>query len=154
MNNDLDIHTMDASALLQLAHERQREEERQARLQAKAKVAELKLEYRQLQEQHRRELLAMDREIQALQAQITRPLRSSARGTTEVRPYRSRKEAPVTNALLGIVGQKPVMSVQEIRERAQEVGLEIKTVTQMLAYLKRTGRLNSPHRGHYALADH
>jgi hypothetical protein len=151
MNTEIDLNHLDASTLLQMAHEKQREEARNARSEIKARLTELKAEYKNVQDRQRRELAALNRELQTLQAQISRSSRRTSRsGTT--RPHTRRRDAPVTDALLSIVSMKPVMGITEIRDQARTSGLELKTVTQMLAYLKRTGRLTSPQRGHYAIA--
>ena len=55
----------------------------------------------------------------------------------------------ITEQPQAIVATQPEMAIAEIREKAEEAGVDTGNLLQTLAYLKRLGRLASPRRGVY-----
>jgi len=137
-----DIQDMNAEELFALARKREKEEvDREEKKRAKKREG-LKAKRKELVAQQRKELAALDREIRELGGPVRR--RGAARA-------RRRTGAPmITEQLCAIVATQPEMAIREIREKAEEAGVETRNLSQTLAYLKRQGRLDSPRRGVYA----
>lgn len=146
------IPEVDAATLYALAREKEREERRLHRERAKIEITELKAQRKEKIQQHRADIAQIDRSIEHLERSLfgrRKPRTASESGA----PRRRRKGAPISNTLLSIIGERPEMAIADIREKALAAGLTLKTVTQMLAYLKRTGRLASPRHGYYTLRE-
>jgi hypothetical protein len=146
------ITEVDAATLYTLAREKEREERRLHREHVKTEVNELKAQRKEKIQQHRVEIAQIDRSIELLERSLFGRRKPKAGGETGA-PRRRRKGAPISNTLLAIIGERPEMAIADIREKALAAGLTLKTVTQMLAYLKRTGRLSSPRHGFYMLRE-
>ena len=132
---------MNAEELFALARKREKEEaEREEKKFAKKREA-LKAKRKELVAQQRKELAAMDRDIQKLGGTVPRRAPKKAR--------RADGGPTITDQLCAIVATQPEMAISEIREKAEEAGVETRNLSQTLAYLKRQGRLDSPRRGVY-----
>jgi len=139
-----DIQDMNAEELFALARKREKEEaEREEKKFAKKREA-LKAKRKELVAQQRKELAAMDRDIQKLGGTVPRRAPKKAR--------RADGGPTITDQLCAIVATQPEMAISEIREKAEEAGVETRNLSQTLAYLKRLGRLDSPRRGVYTAA--
>jgi hypothetical protein len=137
-----DIEELTAEELYALARKREKEEaERQEKKHAK-KREELKAKRKELVAKQRKELAALDREIQKLGGTVRRRAPQKAR--------RAGGGPTIGEQLTMIVANQPEMAISEIREKAEEAGVETRNLSQTLAYLKRQGRLDSPRRGVYA----
>lgn len=146
MAKPLNLDELDSASLYRLAQEKERAEQERRKLEQDARLEELRALRRETVARHKKELAEIDRKIgQEL------PRRTVvARGPGKTR---RRGDGPtITDLLISAIGEKKSMHVEEIRERAVAHGLKLSTVTQMLAYLKRTGRLKSPRRGEYSVA--
>ncbi|SFM65964.1 hypothetical protein SAMN05421721_11925 [Ectothiorhodospira mobilis] len=131
---------MSAEELYALARQR---EEQEAAEQEEARRQEreaLKQKRRELIKQHRRELAQLDREIRKLGGRV--PRAGQGGGKRETGPSRILCEIVANNP--------PEMTTKEIREQAQQAGLNVKNLSQTLGYLKRQGKLTSPRRGVYS----
>ena len=146
--NERTIPEVDAATLYSLAREKEREERRLHRDRVKTEVSELKAQRKEKILQHRMEIAQIDRNIEHLERSLFGRRKTRVPIVTSTSMGR-RKGAPISNTLLAIIGEQPEMAIGEIREKALAAGLTLKTVTQMLAYLKRTGRLASPRHGCY-----
>ena len=136
-----DIEELTAEGLFALARKREKEEtEREERKFAK-KCEEFKAKRKELVAQHRKELAALDRDILKLGGTVR------CRGPARAR--RARGGPTITEQLFAIVATQPEMAIGEIREKAEEAGVETRNLSQTLAYLKRQCRLDSPRRGVY-----
>ena len=136
-----DVEELTAEELYALARKREKEEaEREEKKFAKERE-ELKARRKELVAQHRKERAALEREILKLGGTVRR------RG-----PARARRAAggpTIADQLCEIVATQPEMAIREIREKAEEAGVDTANLSQALAYLKRQGRLDSPRRGVY-----
>ncbi|MCA1788901.1 MAG: hypothetical protein LC667_03285 [Thioalkalivibrio sp.] len=136
-----DLEELTAEELFDLARKREKEEaEREEKKFAKKREA-LKAERKELVAKQRKELAALDREILKLGRTVRR------RGPARAR--RGDGGSTITDQLCAIVATQPEMAISEIRDKAEEAGVETRNLSQTLAYLKRQGRLDSPRRGVY-----
>ena len=136
------IQDLSAEELYALAREREKEEaEREEQALVKKREA-LKAQRKELVAKQRKELAALDREIQKLGGTVRR-----------LAPKKTRRAGggPTSGEQRTmIVATQPEMAISEIREKAEEAGVDTANLSQALAYLKRQGRLASPWRGVYA----
>ena len=59
---------------------------------------------------------------------------------------------PVMSEQLCVIGTtQSEVAIHEIREKTEAAGVDIRNLSQTLAYLKRRGRLDSPRRGVYTV---
>lgn len=138
------IEELSAEELFALARQREEEEAERKMQEVAAERAELKARRKALVAEHRKELAALDREIQRLG------------GVTRRRGPRTRRATggpTISDQLCEIVATQPEMTTTEIRVKAEEAGVQTKNLSQTLAYLKRQGRLDTPSRGVYRLAE-
>ena len=136
-----DIEELTAEELFALARKREQEEAEREGKRLVKKREELKVKRKELVAQQRKELAALDREIRKLGGTVRR------RGLAKAR--RAGGGATITEQVCAIVATQPEMTIAEIREKAEEAGVETRNLSQTLAYLKRQGRLDSPRRGVY-----
>jgi sRNA-binding protein len=129
---------MSSTELFALAKERERAEEEQRLAERKARVAELRAERRTLVAGHRKALSELNARIAEL----------SARKATKTR--RGRKGG-LSAAVLGLLEADGELSVKAIKGALEAQGLSGKNINQTLAYLKRTGRIESTGRGVYKI---
>ncbi|MFA7620007.1 MAG: hypothetical protein WC012_13285 [Thiohalomonadaceae bacterium] len=132
------IDELSADELYELARKREREELEAEREANRARLDELREHRRELVSQHRKELAAVDREIRQLGGR-TRS-RSTGGG-----------EGKISERVLKLIEASGRISTKELKASLDESGVETKNLNQLLAYLKRNGRVVSPSRGVYAL---
>lgn len=132
------IEELSAEELYELARQREREEREAAREANRARLEELREQRRELIAQHRKELAAIDREIRQLGGR-TRS-RNSGNG-----------EGKISERVLKLIEATGRISTKELKASLDQSGVETKNLNQLLAYLKRNGRVVSPSRGIYAL---
>ena len=137
----MDIAELSAEELYALARKREKEEAEREEKKLVKKREELKAKRKELVAQQRKELAALDREILKLGGTVRR------RGSLRAR--RADGGPTITDQLCAIVATQPEMAISEIREKAEEAGVETRNLSQTLSYLKRLGRLDSPRRGVY-----
>lgn len=137
------IAELSSEELYALARAREQEEEERREQENKEKRDELKAKRKEMLARHRKELADIDRELQEMGGKAPR-----VRGTRR----RSAGGVTISQGLCEIVATRPEMTVSEIREQAEALGIETKNISQTLAYLKRQGRLDSPRRGVYKSA--
>lgn len=129
------VDELSADELYALAQERQQEEEEEQRHAVKQEIDNLKQERRELVTRHRKELAEIDSKIKKLG------------GRTRAR---SRSAVNVTDAVLAIVQAAGEISTKDIKAELDRQGVVASNLSQTLAYLKRQGRVSSPHRSVYA----
>lgn len=128
---------MTAAELFDLAKQREQEEREQERAAAVQEIDELKARRRELGVQYRKEIRAIDTQLQALTG-------------------RKKRRAPVgrgriTERILEIISERGQASTKEIRGELETSGLETANLSQLLGNLKKNGRISSPGRAVYAL---
>jgi hypothetical protein len=133
------IDELSADELYELARQREREELEAEREANRAQLEELREHRRELIAQHRKELAAVDREIRQLGGR-TRGRSSAAGG-----------EGKISERVLSLIEAAGRISTKDLKASLDASGVETKNLNQMLAYLKRNGRVVSPSRGVYAL---
>jgi DNA-binding protein H-NS len=132
------IDRLTAVELYELARERERQEMEEQREAARAQIEEIKERRRELIAQHRKELAAIDREMRQLGGR-TRSSRAQAGGK-------------ISEQVVDTIASAGRINTKDLKVQLDERGVETKNLNQMLAYLKRNGRVVSPQRGIYAVA--
>ncbi len=133
------IEDLSADELYELARQREREELEAEREANRARLDELREHRRELIAQHRKELAAVDREIRQLG------------GRTRSRGGAGGGEGKISERVLSLIEASGRISTKDLKASLDASGVETKNLNQMLAYLKRNGRVVSPSRGVYAL---
>lgn len=134
------IEKLSAQELYELAKQKEQEELENEREQVKAQIEDLKARRRELVNQQKRELAALDKEIRGLKRSIGA---GGARST--------RASSNISQAVIDYLGQAGQANTKEIRTALEQAGVETANLGQCLAYLKRKGRVNSPERSVYEL---
>ena len=129
---------MTAAELFDLAKLREQEEQEQERVVAAREIEELKTRRRELGVQYRKEIRAIDAQLQALTGRKKRRT-GGGRGR-------------ITERILEIISERGQASTKEIRQELETSGLETANLSQLLGNLKKNGRITSPGRAMYALA--
>ena len=133
------IKELSSDELFELARQKKEEEQRQLEEQRKKKLKELRDQRRTLITKHRKELAAIDNEIARLQG----------RGTTK-RGGKGRVSA--TEAVIEIISKAGRITTTELKKQLSTKGVTVGNLPQTLAYLKRQGRITSPARATYEIA--
>jgi predicted RNase H-like nuclease (RuvC/YqgF family) len=132
------IDTLSSEELYQIARQREEEERLQEEEARREQIAGLREERRALVARQRSELAALDRQIRALGGRT-----GGGRG---------RGGANLSQVVLDTVAKAGQISTSDLRDQLAGQGVNVKNLSQTLAYLKRTGRLKSRGRGIYAPA--
>ena len=139
MAKQKNLNEMTAAELFDLAKQREQEESDRERAAAMQEIEELKAKRRELGKQYRKEIRDIDAELQALTGRKRRRT-STGRGR-------------ITEKILEIIAERGQASTKEIRAELESSGLETANLSQLLGNLKKTGRIASPGRAVYALAN-
>lgn len=137
MTKQKNISEMTAAELFDLAKQREQEERDQERAAAAQEIEQLKTRRRELGAQYRKELRAIDAQIQAFTGRKKRRA-SVGRGR-------------ITERILEIISERGQASTKEIRGELETSGLETANLSQLLGNLKKNGRISSPGRAVYAM---
>lgn len=137
------VEQMSADELYELAARRQAEEEEQKREAQRQELDVLREERRALVARQRKELAAIDSQINKLRGKGKNGTAASGR---------SRAGVNVSNAVLEILANKKQASTQEIKDELASAGIVANNLSQTLAYLKRQEKITSPERSVYAMA--
>ena len=136
-----DLDSMSAQDLYALAEQKEREEALAKKEEHKERLKELRQKRRQLIREYEKNLANVEAEIEQLSFRKSKRSKQSVNDSTTV-----------TQTIIQIISENGrALSTQEIRDLAQEAGLETHNISQTLSYLKRQGRLDSPSRGIYSL---
>jgi Skp family chaperone for outer membrane proteins len=129
------VDNLSSDELYALALARQQEEEDAQRHAIRQEIDDLKQQRRELLAKHRKELTAIDAKIKKLGGKTRSKNRSAIN---------------VTDAVLAIVQAAGEISTKDIKAELDRQGVVASNLSQTLAYLKRQGRVSSPHRSIYA----
>lgn len=132
------VDQMSSEELFELAKARQDEEAEKAREAAREQVDALRRERKALVARHRKELAAIDNQINKLKGN------SGGAG-------RGRSAVNISKAVIDILAQEEQLSTKEIQARLAAEGIVANNLSQTLAYLKRQGKITSPQRSIYAM---
>ena len=132
------VNELSSAELYELAKRREEEERRQQLEANKERLKELRAQRRSMLARHKRELAEIDNEIARLSGKSPKKSRSP-RGS-------------VTETVLELISQAGTITTTEIRKALSEKGLSTDNLPQTLAYLKRQGRITSPSRATYQIA--
>jgi hypothetical protein len=132
------IDRLSAEELYELARERERQEMEEQREAARAQIEELKERRRELIAQHKKELAAVDREMRQLGGRS--------------RAGRAQSGGKISEQVVETIASAGRINTKDLKVQLDERGIATKNLNQMLAYLKRNGRVVSPQRGIYAVA--
>ena len=141
-----DIADLSAEELYALAREREQQEAESRERANKQELDALKTKRKEILARHRKELAEIDRQIRDMGGAVPK---ARAGGT---RRRAGGGAGTISQKLCDIVATQTEMSVSEIRDQAENAGIDTKNIRQTLAYLKRQGRLASPRRGVYTAA--
>jgi hypothetical protein len=131
------LNELSAAELFDLAKQREQEEKERERAAAVQEIEQLKARRRELGVQYRKELRAIDAQLQALTGRKKRRT-SAGRGR-------------ITERILEIISDHGQASTKEIRKELEGSGLETANLSQLLGNLKKNGRISSPSRAVYAM---
>jgi predicted DCC family thiol-disulfide oxidoreductase YuxK len=131
------LETMTADELYALAQQREQEEQEQQKAENRRKIDELRARKKELSSQYKKDLAAIETEIEALSG------RSRAR---------SRSGVNLTDRVYKIVADNKEIATRDIKAELERQGVQATNLSQTLAYLKRQGRVISPSRSIYQLA--
>jgi hypothetical protein len=141
-----DIADLSAEELYALAREREQQESERREREIKRKLDALKAKRKEMLARHRKELAEIDRQIRDMGGAAPKARAGGARRRAGA------GAGTISQKLCDIVATQSEMSVSEIRDQAENAGIDTKNISQTLAYLKRQGRLASPRRGVYRAA--
>jgi predicted RNase H-like nuclease (RuvC/YqgF family) len=133
------LEDLSSEELYRIAREREEQERLQEEEDRREQISALREERKALVARHRSELAALDRQIRALGGRAA-GARGRSGGTN------------LTRIVLDAVAQAGKISTSDLRSQLEGRGVNVKNLSQTLAYLKRTGRLKSRGRGIYAPA--
>lgn len=139
------LETLDSTALYRLAQEKERQEQEVREAERRVHLEELRGMRKEILDRHKRELAEIDRELR----QYSTKTIETASPRKSIR--RRKGGVSIGETLCSIIGTRTEMPIAELREQAVAMGISHNSITQMLAYLKRVGRLTTPRRGVYAV---
>ena len=134
------LSNLSADELYELARERERQEEEEAKEAVRAQLDELRAKRREAAARHRKELAAIDAEIRNLGGRTGGGKRRRSAGGS------------ITDHVLEIVSGSKKISTKEIKAELDNRGVIANNLAQTLAYLKRQGKVTSPARSIYSPA--
>jgi hypothetical protein len=135
------VTSLSAEELYELARQREREEQEAQREAQREQIEELRERRRELIAQHRKDLAAVDKEIRQFGGR-TRGGRAQGGG----------RGGKISDRVVDTIASVGKISTRDLKASLDENGIETKNLNQMLAYLKRSGRVVSTGRGMYAVA--
>lgn len=144
MLEQLDIHQLDSASLFALAQQKAEAEARLASEAVMQEIQRLKLERRDMVQRHREELAVIESTLQSLGTRILP-------GKKKLQRRRRTSQSGARIKLLEIISSQPEISLQEIRQKVADSGIEVKNLNQILAYLKRMKQIDSSRRGFYCM---
>lgn len=131
------VEQMSSDELFELAQERQQQEQEKAKEAIKEQVAALRKEKKAILARHKKELAAIENEIE----QLTGRSSGGSRGSVNV-----------SQSVIEILSKHTQLSTKEIQAELTASGIAANNLSQTLAYLKRQGKISSPSRSVYAIA--
>jgi hypothetical protein len=132
-----DIQQMSAEELYALAQKKEKEEEAVQKEKAKAELAKLRDERKELIAKHKKKLAAIDAQIRAMGGRTG----GASKG----------RQTGASATILKLLADGE-MDTKSIRARLESMGISVSNLGQTMAYLKRNGKVKSAARGVYKLA--
>ncbi|MEJ2321717.1 MAG: hypothetical protein P8Z31_05030 [Gammaproteobacteria bacterium] len=132
-----DIQQMSAEELYALAQKKEKEEEAVQKEKAKAELAKLRDERKELIAKHKKKLAALDAQIRAMGGRTG----GASKG----------RQTGASATILKLLADGE-MDTKSIRSRLESMGISVSNLGQTMAYLKRNGKVKSAARGVYKLA--
>lgn len=133
------LRQLSAQELFDLARQREQEEQEQMREAMRAEIETLKEQRRELINNHKKELAALDRKIRELGGSTRKARTTRTRGALSAK-------------IIEIIGKAGKISTEALKEKLAAAGMEPKNLNQQLNYLKRRGQIASAGRAVYKLA--
>ena len=138
MAKQKNVTDLTSAELYDLAIKREQQEREQERSMMLQRAEELKAERRALTTEHKKKIRAIDAEIQALTGRKKRKSAGAGKGKT-------------TDRILQIIYDHGQISTKDLRATLESEGMEVSNLSQLLANLKKSGRVVSPERAVYAV---
>lgn len=135
-----DINSLTSDQLFELAKQRELEEQEQMKEAARAQIAALRDERKKMLARHKKELAALEAQLQELSGRRRRG--AGKKGA----------QTGISDAVLQLLTKGKKTTTKDLREQLEAQGLSTANLAQTLAYLKRTGRVKSAARGTYSAA--
>ena len=140
MAKQKNVADMSSTELYNLALAREQQEKEEERAMTLQKAEELKTQRRALTAEYKKKLRAIDAEIQALTGRKKRKPGGARKGKS-------------TDRILQIIYDHGQISTRDLRAALDAEGVEVSNLSQLLANLKKSGRVVSPERAVYAIAE-
>jgi hypothetical protein len=138
-----EIEEMSSAELYELAKLREDEEKERQKEMYQQKIEVLKLRKREITAEYKRGIKEIESEMQTLLGNKQRRKKPAPAGTGKMQATQQVVE------YLGGVGEA---NTQQIRTYLEGIGIDVANLSQLLAYLKRMGRITSPKRAVYKVA--
>lgn len=133
---------LSSEELFKLAEERRQEERQEQRSALKSELDALRQQKRELLATHKKEVNALDKQIQKIRNKM------SPSGAS----HRAGRSGSISTNILEILGANGQMATQDIQQALANQGIVAKNLSQALAYLKSQGKIGSPKRSVYTIA--
>ncbi len=134
------IQDLSASELYELARKREEEEQEREREVLQKKIEVLKTKKKEISARFRKELKLVEEQILALSGRKRR--KGAGRG--------GRQQA--SQRVIAFISGRGKATTKEIKAHLASEGVEVANLSQLLAYLKKSGRVTSPARSVYTIA--
>ncbi len=145
---DKPIHEMTSQELFDLARSRRSEEAQVARKELRDELHSLRQERRDMEKEYKKSVSAVEKRIDAIREKMSPDM------PTENRRGRNNNGDSISQAVLErLQAAGGQMSTADLRTALAQTDLNISNLSQTLSYLKRQGRLVSPVRAVYQLAE-
>lgn len=147
MINNKAFEEMTSQELYELARQRAELEKEQQKEARKQRIEELRAKRKEVTNEYNRQIREIESELQNLIGRRRKTVTASA-STTATTPPAGKIQA--TQKVVDFVNAQSQASTKEIKDHLAEIGVEVANLSQLLAYLKKKGRLSSSGRGMYA----
>lgn len=147
MINNKAFEEMTSQELYELARQRAELEKEQQKEARKQRIEELRAKRKEVTNEYNRQIREIESELQNL---IGRRRRTSVAGAAATATTPPAGKIQATQKVVDFVNAKSQASTKEIKDHLAEIGVEVANLSQLLAYLKKKGRLSSSGRGMYA----
>lgn len=140
------IETMSAKELYELAQRKEAEERDRAAQEAKEAIDALRAQRRELNSQYKKELAAIDRQINSLAA--SNGLAAPRRGGSAS----GKRQQGVSSRIVELIRKHGPIKLKDLRNKLESGGADTRNLGQTLAYLKTRGIVETPERAVYNIA--
>ena len=147
MINNKAFEEMTSQELYELARQRAELEKEQQKEARKQRIEELRAKRKEVTNEYNRQIREIESELQNLIGRRRKTVTASA-STTATTPPAGKIQA--TQKVVDFVNAQSQASTKETKDHLAEIGVEVANLSQLLAYLKKKGRLTSSGRGMYS----